>query len=343
MSSAEIISLVVTFIGVFSFASIFTVLYKSYVTSQIAEIKSGQKDIQLIDEVIYQRQSKIIKKRKIAKIIKDITFYLVLIIIIPLFILSLVNRLQNNVTMIGDKTLMIVASGSMSEKNKANYYLLTEDEDSKLNYQFQKYDIIVLEKVNDESDLILYDVIAFRNDKGINIIHRIKTYEDGQYETRGDANDKSDTYHPTFKDVIGRYEGQRIAGVGVIIMFLQSYSGIITIVSLLYCLLMIEFLTDKINKAQDERILQLEEAIDYKEETKGQLMTAKFVETIYYKGYAYTFNENGFINKVEIKDNDYLEKSNDAIIKEVYNEDSSLVSASQIKIDEEDKGEENYE
>ena len=54
MTSTDIISTVVTFIGVFSFATLFTILYKSYASSQIAEIKSGKRDIEIIDEVIYE-------------------------------------------------------------------------------------------------------------------------------------------------------------------------------------------------------------------------------------------------------------------------------------------------
>ena len=56
MTSTDIISTVVTFIGVFSFATLFTILYKSYASSQIAEIKSGKRDIEIIGEVIYDRQ-----------------------------------------------------------------------------------------------------------------------------------------------------------------------------------------------------------------------------------------------------------------------------------------------
>ena len=149
MTSAEIISLIVTIIGVFSFATIFTILYKSYATSQINEIKSGKKDIELIDEVIYERQEKIKKRKMVTKIVKSICFYLALLIIIPLFIFSLINRFQNNITMIGNKTIMVVASGSMSQKNDANNYLITNN----LNNQFQTYDIIVLEKVENASDL----------------------------------------------------------------------------------------------------------------------------------------------------------------------------------------------
>ena len=94
MTSTEIISLIVTVIGVFSFAAIFTILYKSYATSQIAELRSGKKDIELIDEVIYERQTKVKRRRKVMKTIRTIVFYIIMIILVPLFIFSLVNRVQ---------------------------------------------------------------------------------------------------------------------------------------------------------------------------------------------------------------------------------------------------------
>ena len=314
MSSAEIISLIVTIIGVFSFATIFTILYKSYATSQIAEIKSGKKDIEIIDEVIYERQEHIKRRRKINSVIRNVIFYLTLVIIIPLFIFSLINRFQHNVTMIGNKTIMVVASGSMSEKNKANSYLITNDTNSKLNYQFQTYDIIVLEKVEKASDLSRYDVIAFVNDDGINVIHRIK-------------------------DIIGRYTGKKINGLGMFIMFLQSYAGIITIVSLIYCLFMIDYLSRKMNQAQENRSKQLAEAIDYSHEVELKALKAEYVETIYYKGYAYRFGEDGFVDKTEIKDGPYLEKSNETIIKEVQNKTTSEKIAEEIVIKDDKSGE----
>ena len=335
MTSAEIISLIVTIIGVFSFATIFTILYKSYATSQINEIKSGKKDIELIDEVIYERQEKIKKRKMVTKIVKSICFYLALLIIIPLFIFSLINRFQNNITMIGNKTIMVVASGSMSQKNDANNYLITNN----LNNQFQTYDIIVLEKVENASDLNKYDIIAYHNDQGINVIHRIIEIEDGKYVTRGDANDASDKYHPTFNDVIGRYIGKKIPSIGIFIMFLQSYAGIITIISLIYCLIMIDKISNKINMAHKRRIEQLEDAIDYIDELEIEKIKAEYVETIYYKGYAYHFNESGFVEKTKIKDGPYLEKSNKTMIKEVINVKTSEKIAEEVVIKNDNQGE----
>lgn len=322
MTSTDIISTVVTFIGVFSFATLFTILYKSYASSQIAEIKSGKRDIEIIDEVIYERQQHVQNRRKVIGLIRTIAFYLIIITILPIFVFSLVNRVMGNVMMIGDKAVMVVATGSMGYKNEANDYLFNRN----LNNQFQQYDIIVLEKV-EKSDIHLYDVIAYKNDKELNIIHRIISIEPGsttKYVTRGDIYDssKTDLYKPVYDDVIGRYTGKRIPGVGIFIMFLQSYAGIITVISLVYCLLMIDRTAEKINKVQQERIDKLEEALDYLDESSKDCLKAEYKETIYYKGFAYTFDENGFVDKVEIKEGPYLEKSNDTIIKEIKDDEN---------------------
>lgn len=332
MTSTDIISTVVTFIGVFSFATLFTILYKSYASSQIAEIKSGKRDIEIIDEVIYDRQSHVQQRRKVIGLIRTIAFYLVIIIIVPIFAFSLVNKVMGNVMMIGNKAVMVIPTDSMSYKNEANSYLFNRN----LNNQIQPYDIIVLEKVS-KSDIKMYDVIAYKNDKGVNIVHRIIDIDGNKYTTRGDIYDssKTDLYKPVFDDVIGRYTGKRIPGVGIFIMFLQSYAGIITVVSLVYCLLMIDRTAEKINKVQQERIDKLEEALDYLDESSSDCMKAEYKETIYYKGYAYMFDENGFIDKTEIKEGPYLEKSNDTIIKEKEDLENNITTE-EVVIDNQD-------
>lgn len=332
MKSTEIISLVVTFIGIFSFATIFTILYGNYASMSIKELKSGKRDIELIDEVIYERQENVKRRKAILGTIKDVVFYMTLFIVVPVFIFSLISRFTNNAIMFGDRTVMVVASGSMSYKAETNEYLVTNN----LNDQFSKYDIIILEKVDNASELKQFDTIAFVNDKGVNIIHRIKSFKpDGKMETRGDAVETSDSYNPVFSDVIGRYTGKKINGIGMFVLFFQSYAGIITIVSLVYCLLMIDRLSEKINKVQNERITYLEQALGLIESNDVKSMKAAYSETIYYKGFAYHFKDGEFILKDEIKDGPYLEKSTDTMIKEVTNDDLSVVVEEEsIKKDE---------
>ena len=64
MSRIEIISLIVTFIGVTSFAAIFTILYRSHTFSLVEYIQLGKKEIDLIDLYLYESQEKVKKRKK---------------------------------------------------------------------------------------------------------------------------------------------------------------------------------------------------------------------------------------------------------------------------------------
>lgn len=316
MQILSIIPTIVTFIGVVSFAVLFTILYKTYATSQIEEIKSGKRDIEIIDEVIHNRQEKVIKRKKIVKICKTVFYYLALAIVVPVFIFSLYSKIMNNVLMIGGKTLMVVASPSMSVVHEINKYV----KNNNLTDQFDQYDIIYLEKIKSPNELNKYDVICFKNDEGINIIHRIRDIKtlNGQvrYITRGDANNEDDPYSPVFEDIVGRYTAKKINGIGIFIIFLQSAAGIITIVSLVYCLVMIDRNAEKINKVQKERAKKLAKVIDYSNETESKALTAKYHETIYYKGVAYTFDENGFVEQTQTEQESHEENNSDEIVAE---------------------------
>lgn len=313
MSTLEIISIVATFIGVTAFSVVFTILYQSYVRSTVVQIESGKRDIELIDGALNDKSEKAKRKKKIVSAVKTALFILFMIIIIPVFLFSLITRIAGDRPIFG-KTFMVVASGSMSFKNKENDYLVSNGLDN----QFQKYDIIVLDAVSSPDELKKYDVISYRNDQGINIIHRIVSISGSgdsvRLTTRGDANNASDEFTPEFSDVIGVYRGKRIGTVGIVIMFLQSYSGIITVVALLYCLVMIDQVSKKIEKCEQKRLGQLLSAIESDEFT-AKSMRAEFKETIYYRGFAYKFDETGFIEKTEIPEDSQTAPEEDTMIK----------------------------
>lgn len=302
MSSTDIIALIVTIIGVASFATVVTILFRNYIRSAIKEIKTGHRDIEIVDLMIYEIDPKVIKTRKATGVAKNVVYYAFLALVIPLFGLSLYSRIKNNVTKIGDNFIMVVASGSMSFKNEANDYLVTHN----LNNQFATYDMIVLTGVKSSSQLRQYDVIAFRNDKGINVIHRIieTDYSEGEvrYTTRGDSNSATDSYHPKIQDVIGKYTGKKIPGIGIFIMFFQSYAGIVTILSVIYCSFMISHFNKKLDIATEERkeLLTAIFNIDEMGARDPELMTNVHASTIYYKGYAYEISSDGKANKREM-------------------------------------------
>ena len=302
MSSTDIIALIVTIIGVASFATVVTILFRNYIRSAVKEITAGHRDIEIVDLMIYELDPKVIKKRKATELTKNIVYYAFLAIIIPIFGLSVYSRIRNNVTKFGDNFVMVVASGSMSFKNEANDYLKTYN----LNNQFSTYDMIVLAGVKSESQLSLYDVIAFKNDKNVNVIHRIVAIEmtsDGyKYTTRGDANSAIDAYHPTYDDVIGKYTGKKIPVIGMFIMFFQSYAGIVTILSVVYCSFMISHFNRKLDDTTEERKEMLAKLFDVSNmgARDPELMVANHETVIYYKGFAYEVSSLGETSKREM-------------------------------------------
>lgn len=296
MNSYDIISLIVSAVGVISFAAIFTILYLNYANSTVGEFASGKRDVELIEDTIYQNISKGKLHRRIWDRAKQVVFIACAVILIPFLVISIVSKFQNGVVMLFDRGVIAVASGSMSEKHKDNTYLQNIDN------QIPTYDLIVLEKVHSASEIQKYDVIAYVNDEGTNIIHRIVKIEYTEsgpvYTTRGDSNNADDTYKPTFDDIIGRYTNEGIPFVGLFAMFLQSYSGIVTIAAVIYCLIMIEAVGEKIFKSQQKRLEVLDESLDFKRETVfDEKLNASFVETVYYKEYIYVFDKNGFVSK----------------------------------------------
>jgi len=259
MTTIEIFGLVISLLGFIVFAIVFTFVYRSYTKSYIKAIKNLDEDKNILDDLIKYNHPKQKKKRKIVKAIKNVIFYGLLIILIPFFVLSIISRIRGNVLSIGDRAFLVVGSGSMSQRN--NTYL----DENNLNNQFDTGDIIQIKRVKNSSDLKLYDVISFRNDKGINIIHRIiKINEDGTYITRGDSNLGSDTYNPKFSDVYGVYTNTRIQKVGYLVMFFKSNFGIMTIVAVAYCIFMIDYFNKKSGERYDKRFNEIEKIVNDK-------------------------------------------------------------------------------
>lgn len=299
MNAFELISLIVTAVGVGSFATIFTILYRGYANSAVAELESGTCDVELIYETIRLNIKNSKRYRRVWRRIKQVLLWILIALLIPFLLFSAYSKIVNGVAMIGDHGIIAVASGSMSQKNEANTYL------SNINDQFNTYDVIVLEKVESDSELKLYDVIAYVNDDGDNIIHRIvgfqQTASGVKYITRGDSNNADDLYRPSIDNVLGKYTEKRVPYIGAFLMFLQSYSGIITVVAIIYCLIMIDSISQKIQDVRETRLLFLQDAIDFGTDTvQDENIDSSFTETVYFKDHVYVFDDHGLVSKTKI-------------------------------------------
>lgn len=279
MSKVEILGLVISLLGFILFAIVFTIAYRSFTRSYIKDIKALKEDQNILEDLIKYNHPSYKKRRKIIKAIKNVIFYGLIIILVPFFMISLVSRIRGNVLMFGGKGYLVVASGSMSKRN--NSYI----EENNLNNQFDTGDIIQIKKLSSTDELKLYDVISFRNDKGINIIHRIiKINDDGTYITRGDSNLGSDTYHPTRNDVYGVYTSTKIPKLGYLIMFFKSNFGIMTMVAVVYCIFMIDYFNKKSGERYNKRYDEIEKLVNSKNLDYSELFLQLEDEELDYEG-----------------------------------------------------------
>ncbi|MCI5939773.1 hypothetical protein MRZ76_00090 [bacterium] len=308
MNATDIISLVMSLIGVGSFCAVFTILFAKYTKSSIRETQEGKRDIELIDQEITEQDMKTKRRRKVVSIAGNVIFYSFLALIIPLFGIALVNKVKGNLVGIGDEAMIVVASGSMSYKNDANKDYLEDEEKRKeynLDNQFSRYDILFVKGVKEESDVHLYDVIAFYNvDAKAIYIHRVIKIDSSsngttRYTTRGDANNANDPKTIGFSDIKGVYQNKKINGLGMIILFFQSPHGIITVLSVVYSIWMFNHYAGKIEKSEKQRTSILSAIVSDVSLGKQKDLFSNFVETIYYGGFAYRFNEKGFLGKEE--------------------------------------------
>ncbi len=302
MSSIEIISLVVTLVCVISFSVVFTILFRNYYITNIENVKAGREDADLIEQAVYQQKEASNKTKRAFKKAFRIIEYVIMSLITAFFIFSMYSRFSGNILMFGKHSFIVIATDSMSLKNSNNAYLTEYD----LNNQFNAHDIIGLAPYDSEDDIKLYDVIAYKSRDEVVIVHRIikiETLEDGSkaYHTRGDKNavdDDNNFYgaYLTYDDIIGHYTGARIPELGIFIIFVQSNAGIITIVSIVYCLLMYDRLNNKYEKAMDERTKMLLSTISFDPELdeKGDVVT-QYKETMIFKGTCYVFDSGEYI------------------------------------------------
>lgn len=306
MSNIEMVSLIVTVVCVLSFSVVFTILFRNYYLGQINNIKYGKEDIAIIDNAIYESQRSKKTSSKVLGICGKILSWLLLGGVAVGFTFSLITRLTDNTIVIGNTSMIVIATGSMSERNPRNEYLDTYN----LYNQFDAYDIIEISKYESQDEVQLYDVVAFKNKNDTTIVHRIiEILDDGTYITRGDSNASSDngSHYLTslsFDKIVGKYTGNHIKLAGIFIIFLQSNSGIITVVSVLYCILMFDRYRVKYYKTVDQRTKYLIDTIKFDVETSTiEEVEARYLEVFKYKEDEFTFDEEGkFIDPNSPKD-----------------------------------------
>lgn len=300
--STQAFALIVAAIAVTCFTAVFTILFINYRKFAVSEVESGKRDIELIELYFHGKKKSVIRGRKFLQILKTVLYTLLMAFITVCLVFTAFVRFSDKLPF-GTKSLMVVATDSMSEANPLNEYLYNESLKSRypsLSYQFPALCIIVIEKV-DPQELNQYDVIAYdHHASGETIIHRIRMIERDEngniksFRTRSDKytnDDQSGTEVTVPDDVIGRYTGIYVPFLGAFVMFLQSLAGVVTVIALIFCLIMFDKNSNLISVAQNDRTEYLVKALDIKDIHEDSEITVDFVEKIYLDKVGYLLKE----------------------------------------------------
>lgn len=311
MSNIDVISLIVTIVCLLSFSIVFTILFRHYYLYNIENAKRGSVDIDLIENAKKIKEAKTNKNKIVLNILGKVISYTVFALIVVIFSISLYSRFSGNAIPFGNSSLIVIASGSMSEKNEDNTYL------SNIDNQFNTYDIIGISRYENQNDIELYDVVAFKNEEGTTIVHRIIEILDNNgeevYITRGDSNNTSDNGvqyedYLRYENIIGYYNGTRIQSVGIFVVFLQSNAGIITIVAIAYCLFMFDYYSNRYEKAVEDRTNLLISTLNYDLNDDVSNVDVFYTESLLYKNQKSTLLNGEFVfNTEELKEEDKKE------------------------------------
>lgn len=277
MTSLEIFNLVVYIVLALVIFSFFFLAVKVWFNSESELIGVGKYD----DEI---RKNKKKKEHKIWKYVRNVLSAVLLGGVLGLAItLFVTTTVKESINVIGTAPISIL-SGSMSEKNHLNEYLFKND----LNDQFNEGDLILLDKLPEQDDLELYDVVGYFNSDGELVVHRIigGGYYDEQnvfhyvdnlddaenYIMRGDANNNSDSTYITYNDMYGIYDGYKIPYCGFVTQYLQSGFGIVSLCGIAGIIFSYDYYVDKYNKKYNARKDEVnEEELNVDAETTSEL------------------------------------------------------------------------
>ena len=217
-------------------------------------IRSGAEDRRIIRE--YSRNSEF---RGFNNLIKKVVYAVSLVIFIAfaaVFVFSLTVQNSKDINIDFASGYRVVQTGSMAKKHEKNTYLTANN----LNDQIQTFDLIKTEKLPDEMELQLYDIVVYEVEDML-IVHRIVGIEEPNdyhpdcryFKLQGDASESADRYPVRYDQMRAIYKGERIPFVGSFVMFLQSPVGWLCILLALVAMIATPILENKLEKEREER------------------------------------------------------------------------------------------
>ena len=221
-------------------------------------IRCGEEDERILAE---HRKKQNKKPNKVVKIVDYAFSSIVCLVLVIAFVCSLFISCTDNPEQAVEfptSAFRVVRTNSMSYKNAKNEYLT----ENNLNDHIQAFDLIRTEKIPDEMELELYDIVVYETD-GMLILHRIVEIEEPNaahpdcryFKLQGDAVDSPDRFPVRYEQMRAIYRGERVPFIGSFILFLQSPAGWLCILLILAAMIASPILENIFDKEKEKRLL----------------------------------------------------------------------------------------
>ena len=162
--------------------------------------------------------------KKIINVIIDIVVVIILIFSLLILIMSLTSRSSGVPNIFGIAPITVI-SNSMEDTLMVNDLILSEPRDDALYDDYEVGDIVTFyQKIDGESRLNTHRIVEVVEDDGI-------TY----YKTQGDnpkTNPEPDKELKTATDIVAKYTGNKIGGIGAFFGFIRTQLGFFLVILL---------------------------------------------------------------------------------------------------------------
>ncbi len=203
------------------------------------------------------------KKERVVRIVTDVLFALVILAVGAATALAVVLRIKGQQIYLGGTTYVTVLTSSMQTKNENNEFLKEHDDGVRIS----QYALIGIDKA-EPSALEEGDIIAFKYDDEKIFVHRIvsiKTSDGARtFTTMGDANSSSSFNERDITEdrIIGVYNGFNAKFAGVMLIYLRSNIGLVTLIFVFLLLGAIDISSSLATRTYEKRQKTLASQLD---------------------------------------------------------------------------------
>lgn len=213
------------------------------------------------------------KKRKVLSVLSSVFYITVTVLSVLVAVFAVYSRARDGQFFLGNRAYVIIATGSMSQRNEQNPYFSYLSEHPEVPDDMGQIPVSAFVEIKrGDGNYKLYDVVAFTYN-GITYLHRIiRISDDGLYTTMGDSNNSSLPFERNMSPdmIIGVYSGKQSLALGKTLTFLKSNIGIITLAAIIAFLFMASIAKTYVTNASAERTRIIAENLDRQNSILGK-------------------------------------------------------------------------